>query len=196
MNADTRKEARSDCPKSNSSSCEKRLDPILLLLPLGSAVAQQRAHLLRSWGGAEAIPEKYIVKFKDDLSANSFEKRLVSGADHVFEGGFNGFSASLKDAELEALLDDPNVSSCLSFYATVALVPLGTRRTLSQIEYVEQDAVLTTTSAAYTQQLKAPLGTRPHLISHPRRNNLLLRRLQRRRDLSLHRRHRHRRLTS
>lgn len=86
-----------------------RFSVILSALPLGFA-ASQRALLVRPRGDAEVIAGKYIVKLKPDMSTASFDKSLLANADHVYRGAFNGYSATLTDDALSALLDHPGVS--------------------------------------------------------------------------------------
>lgn len=91
------------------ASVKMRSSIVLFALPLGFAAPQKRALLLRPRNDAEAIPNKYIVKLRDDVTTASFDKTLLSRADQVFNGAFNGFAATLKTDALEALLDDPSV---------------------------------------------------------------------------------------
>lgn len=88
-----------------------RFTSTLLLLPLCLAAAHQPAPLLQARGDAEAIPDKYIVKLKNDVTAASLDESLLSTADHVFKGAFNGFAATLKHDDLKALLNNPNVGA-------------------------------------------------------------------------------------
>lgn len=86
-----------------------RFSVILWALPLGLAAHPKRAVLLQPRDDAQLIADKYIVKLKDGASTASFDKSFLPSADHIFKGIFNGFSATLKEDALEALLTDPNV---------------------------------------------------------------------------------------
>lgn len=133
-----------------------RLNVLLALLPvvLGApAKRSEPAPLLTPRGDADSlIAGKYIVKFRD-VSALSVVDDALSVLDeapeHVFKSLFRGFAATLDDATLQALRDHPDVSS----------VPLcsyqdGEVLTVSQVEYIEQDAIATIST--YVTQPSAP----------------------------------------
>ncbi|KAK3935498.1 cuticle-degrading protease [Diplogelasinospora grovesii] len=104
---------------------------LVSLLPLALA-----APLLQPRAG-QLIPGSYIVKFRESSSEAAIQDAL-SMADsisvgHVYNAGkFKGFAAKLSARQLEAV------------------------RSLPQVEYVEQDAVVTID--AYTSQSGAPWG--------------------------------------
>ncbi|KAK4225960.1 putative peptidase [Podospora fimiseda] len=88
----------------------------LLPLALAAPVLQPR--------GAQAIPGSYIVKLKDGASDSTLENTLKSlkavNPEHTYKAGrFKGFAAKLNAANLDAIRKNPNV------------------------EYIEQDAVVT-----------------------------------------------------
>jgi len=78
----------------------------LLPLALAAPVIQPR--------GAQLIPNKYIIKFKDGTT-NSALKSTIDGlesvdAEHVFQASkFKGFSAKLDSKSLRALKSLPEV---------------------------------------------------------------------------------------
>lgn len=58
------------------------------------------------------VPDSYIVKFKDGISATSFDNTLGSFIDkshYVFENGFKGFAANLDAAAIRNLRRHPDV---------------------------------------------------------------------------------------
>ncbi|KAK4165538.1 cuticle-degrading protease [Cladorrhinum sp. PSN259] len=88
----------------------------LLPLALAAPVLQPR--------GAQLIPGSYIVKLKDGTTDSTLQNTLKGlkavSPDHTYKGGrFKGFAAKLSAANLDAVRKNPNV------------------------EYIEQDAVVT-----------------------------------------------------
>jgi hypothetical protein len=82
---------------------------------------------------AKLIDSSYIVRMKSSARSNAVAQAISSiaaDADYTYKRGFTGFAATLTDAELEALQNDPNV------------------------EYIEQNAEVT---IAATQE-NAPWG--------------------------------------
>ena len=70
----------------------------------------------RSTGKAgERVPGKYIVLFKDDAvenpqqAANEKAQQYGLGLDHVYEHAVKGFSATIPEARLAAVREDPQV---------------------------------------------------------------------------------------
>ncbi|PFH59488.1 hypothetical protein XA68_12275 [Ophiocordyceps unilateralis] len=123
---------------------------ILAILPVvAAAPATKRAEpapLLRPRGTTHLIANRYIVKFKDEMSFAGADETIVSltqKADHVYNHAFRGFAGRLSPNDLEEL------------------------RNRSDVEYVEQDAVVSI--AAFTQQPGAPWGL--GRISHRRRGS-------------------------
>ncbi|KFA71601.1 hypothetical protein S40288_03662 [Stachybotrys chartarum IBT 40288] len=114
-----------------------RASTLLALAPLAAAVPfnmkrDSPAPVLIPRSG-RAIAGKYIVRMKDgtfSTAVSSAIQTIKADADHTFHRGFNGFSASLEDDELENLRHDPNV------------------------EYIEQDGIITISAT----QEDAPWG--------------------------------------
>jgi subtilisin family serine protease len=107
-----------------------KLSVILALLP-----AVLASPILVPRGDSKLIPDKYIVKLKDGLSAASMDKTigdLARKADQVYSHAFRGFAGALDAEELRLLRDHPDV------------------------EYIEQDAIITL--ASYTEERDAPWG--------------------------------------
>lgn len=126
-----------------------RLNVLLALLPMALAAPQtKRAEpapvLTPRTEASNLVADKYIVKFKDDTAFASVDdaiSSMLSGTpDHVFHAAFQGFSATLDKATLKALRDHPDV------------------------DYIEQDAIVTV--EAYVSQPGAPWGL--GRISHRR----------------------------
>uniref|UniRef100_UPI00387FB270 Proteinase K n=2 Tax=Parengyodontium album TaxID=37998 RepID=UPI00387FB270 len=113
-----------------------RLSVLLSLLPLalGAPAVEQRseaAPLIEARG--EMVANKYIVKFKEGsaLSALDAAMEKISGKpDHVYKNVFSGFAATLDENMVRVLRAHPDV------------------------EYIEQDAVVTINAA----QTNAPWG--------------------------------------
>ncbi|KAI5459214.1 cephalosporin C acetylhydrolase [Mariannaea sp. PMI_226] len=101
---------------------------LLALLPLALAAPAKRASpapLIKPHD-AELIEGKFIVKLTDGLkiaASSNTVSRAAKKAAHTYSGAFHGFAASLTDAEVKALLNDPDV------------------------EYIEQDAVFKANTA-------------------------------------------------
>ena len=97
--------------------------PLVLAAP-SSEPLNKRAPLLEARGG-NAIPGQYIVKFKDGTADNTVLNAAAVGkiqgkATHVFKGAsFKGFSGPLDAKHIEEL------------------------RKLPEVEYIEQDSVVT-----------------------------------------------------
>lgn len=99
-------------------SVNMRASTLLALAPLAAAVPfnmkrDSPAPVLIPRSG-RAIAGKYIVRMRDgtfSTAVSSAIQAIKADADHTFHRGFNGFSASLEDDELENLRHDPNVSS-------------------------------------------------------------------------------------
>ncbi|KFA67648.1 hypothetical protein S40285_04954 [Stachybotrys chlorohalonatus IBT 40285] len=114
-----------------------RASTLLALAPLAAAVPfnmkrDSPAPVLIPRSG-RAIAGKYIVRMRDgtfSTAVSSAIQAIKADADHTFHRGFNGFSASLEDDELENLRHDPNV------------------------EYIEQDGIITISAT----QEDAPWG--------------------------------------
>ncbi|PHH74065.1 hypothetical protein CDD80_3328 [Ophiocordyceps camponoti-rufipedis] len=120
---------------------------LLTLLPLAATAPSKRsepAPLLIPRGASQnLIANKYIVKFKDEMSMTTADASLIAfseNADHVYNHAFRGFAGHLSDEDLKNLRNRP------------------------EVDYVEQDAVVNI--AAYTQQPGAPWGLAR--ISHRR----------------------------
>ncbi|KAK7747782.1 hypothetical protein SLS62_008818 [Diatrype stigma] len=112
---------------------------LLSLLPLALAVPAKRAQpapLLKPRAPADQlIADKYIVKFKKGTVSASVEDAvsiLAEGADHKYNTVFKGFAGTLDASALDLLRAHPDV------------------------EYIEQDAIVTIN--AYTTQSGAPWG--------------------------------------
>ncbi|KAF4992655.1 hypothetical protein FGRMN_7056 [Fusarium graminum] len=110
---------------------------LLALLPFALAAPSRRAEpapVLRP-RGVKLVDGKYIVKMKSGMrtaSVSAAVSSIEAEADYTYSKSFNGFAASLKDAEIEKLKNDPNV------------------------EYIEQDAYISI--KATEQQENAPWG--------------------------------------
>ncbi|KAL2152769.1 hypothetical protein VTH82DRAFT_5954 [Thermothelomyces myriococcoides] len=107
--------------------------PVALAAPAGE-VLDKRAPLLAARSG-QHIPGKYIIKLRENAADDILEKaigKLRSKADHVYRGKFKGFAAHVDEDILDAL------------------------RLLPEVEYVEEDAIVTIN--AYTSQSNAPWG--------------------------------------
>ncbi|KFH40949.1 Cuticle-degrading protease-like protein [Hapsidospora chrysogenum ATCC 11550] len=103
-----------------------RAATLLALVPLAlaapSAVKRDAPAPVLAPRDAKLVPGKYIVKFKKDsvsTAVSSAIQSIAASADYTYAKHFNGFAASLTDAEIKKLRDDPNV------------------------EYIEQDAIVT-----------------------------------------------------
>jgi subtilisin family serine protease len=102
----------------------------LLPLALAAPVIQPR--------GVQLIPGDYIIKLKDGASESTLQDAIrhvkTGNAKHVYRAGrFKGFAAKLSPQVLDAV------------------------RKLSEVEYIEQDAVITT-QASITQTDDVPWG--------------------------------------
>lgn len=105
-----------------------KVSAILSLLPLAMAAP---ASLGKREGGPAPVLQardgtpiagKYIVKMKDQadgMSISSAVEMFSGEADHVWNEGFKGFSASLAEAEVENLRQHPNVSLPLRAWASL-----------------------------------------------------------------------------
>ncbi|KAH7320680.1 proteinase T-like protein [Stachybotrys elegans] len=105
---------------------------LLTILPL-VALASARAPLYNLTDVDSLIPDKYIVRFKDTAALSSLDStlgNLLGAADYVYAGEFRGFTATLDQATVELLRDHQDV------------------------EYIEQDAIVTAT--AFVTQPSAP----------------------------------------
>ncbi|PHH85859.1 hypothetical protein CDD83_11077 [Cordyceps sp. RAO-2017] len=116
-----------------------KLSILLAILPaVLAAPATKRAEpapLLTPKGAKQVIADKYIVKFKNELSASAVDetvKALSSKADHVYSHAFRGFAGHLSAEEVKTLRDRP------------------------EVEFVEKDAVVTIN--AFAKQPGAPWG--------------------------------------
>lgn len=90
--------------------------------------------------GAKVIEGKYIVKMKDNVSAEariSAISSISAKADHTYTS-FNGFSASLTSEELQKLKNDPSVSQTTSFQTTPTSSNISPK-----VDFIEQDAIVT-----------------------------------------------------
>ncbi|POR32110.1 Cuticle-degrading protease [Tolypocladium paradoxum] len=118
-----------------------KFSAILSILPAVLAMPSARRSepaplLIPPVGADQLIANKYIIKFKDDMSASSVDEvisALSSKAEHVYDLVFPGFASLLSAEELQTLRNHPNV------------------------EYIEQDAIATTNdvSGDYIQQSNA-----------------------------------------
>ncbi|KAK4168299.1 peptidase S8/S53 domain-containing protein [Cladorrhinum sp. PSN259] len=92
--------------------------PLILAAPSGEPL-NKRAPLLQARGG-KAIPGQYIVKFKDGAADTVLTAAVGKlKTNHVYKGAFKGFAGSLDAASLDEI------------------------RKLPDVEYVEEDAVVT-----------------------------------------------------
>lgn len=114
---------------------------VLALLPSALAVPRARraepAPLLgTSVDDSPLVANKYIVKFKNEVSAATVDDAatsiLSSSPDHVYTSVFSGFAAILDDDTLTALRDHPDV------------------------EYIERDAIVD--AYDFVTQPDAPWG--------------------------------------
>ncbi|KND94727.1 Cuticle-degrading protease [Tolypocladium ophioglossoides CBS 100239] len=114
--------------------------PAVLAVPTPAARRAEPAPLLTPRGRADQlIANKYIVKFKDGMSASSVDDAvhaLSNKADHVYDLAFRGFAGHLSAEELKTLRNRPDV------------------------EYIEQDAIATQSDGLqdYIQQANATWG--------------------------------------
>ncbi|KJZ76395.1 Cuticle-degrading protease [Hirsutella minnesotensis 3608] len=106
-----------------------KLSIFLSILPaiLASPVARRAepAPVLVPRDISRLIPGKYIVKFKDGMSIAAVDETvqaLSSKADHVYNHAFRGFAGALSDKDIQTLRSHPDV------------------------DYLEQDAIITLTS--------------------------------------------------
>lgn len=84
---------------------------------------------------AQILPDQYIVKFSGDAGVASLDDAISALSitpDHVYSSLYNGFSATLDAEKLEAIRSHP------------------------QVEYVEQDMLMST--AEFVTQPDAPWG--------------------------------------
>lgn len=96
------------------------------LLPLALAVPAARrgelAPLIKARDAEALIADKYIVKFREGAEVAALDdavSALSAGAEHVYNAAFKGFAGTLDAAQLESLRAHPDV------------------------EFIEQDAVVT-----------------------------------------------------
>ncbi|PHH90133.1 hypothetical protein CDD83_4415 [Cordyceps sp. RAO-2017] len=115
-----------------------KLSVLIALLPfvLASPTAKRSepAPLLTP-PGSKLIPDKYIVKFKDGFTTAAVDQTIsaLSGkADQVYTHAFRGFAGHLSAEDLKTLREHP------------------------QVDYIEQDAIVTL--AAFTEQPGSPWG--------------------------------------
>lgn len=83
---------------------------LLSVAVTGSRV--ERENLAPLYKPQNIVPDSYIVKFKDGISATSFDNTLASFVDksyHVFENGFKGFAAKLDASAIRNLRRHPDV---------------------------------------------------------------------------------------
>lgn len=83
--------------------------PSVFSAPAGRS---EPARLLSRGEGADVVPNKYIVKFKDSgasASVDSVLSAISASADHVFEHVFKGFAGELTPEALESLRNHPDV---------------------------------------------------------------------------------------
>ncbi|KAK3987159.1 peptidase S8/S53 domain-containing protein [Cladorrhinum sp. PSN332] len=118
-----------------SSAALLSLLPLVLAAPSGEPL-DKRAPLLQARAG-QVIPGQYIVKFKDGAA----ETILTAAAGkikptHVYKGAFKGFSGSLDSTSLEEI------------------------RKLPEVEYVEEDAVVTIADG----EIASKTGSAPRAI--------------------------------
>lgn len=93
-----------------------RFANFLAVLPLAAGAPslsrrEEPAPLLEARGG-QAIPGKFIVKFREGspLSAIQNALSLLNGnADHVFKNVFSGFAASMNTVVVDMLRNHPDV---------------------------------------------------------------------------------------
>lgn len=86
---------------------------IVLLLSAVASTTAERNTLAPLFKPQNIIPDSYIVKFKDSVSANSFDNTVASFLDksqHVYgAGAFKGFAATLNSAAVRELRRHPDV---------------------------------------------------------------------------------------
>lgn len=116
-----------------------RLNVLLALLPMVLAAPAQRsepARLIKTAETSRLIANKYIVKFNDASALGALDSAmsiLSEAPEQVYENAFRGFAATLDAETLERLRNHPDV------------------------DYIEQDAIITV-ERAYTSQPGAPWG--------------------------------------
>ncbi|RCI10730.1 hypothetical protein L249_5172 [Ophiocordyceps polyrhachis-furcata BCC 54312] len=106
----------------NPSSVDDELAP-----RAGSA---KPAPLHKAVKGDDVLPGKYIVKLKRDTNSSHLEailSRFSGETDHVYGGRFHGFSRSLSEQELDAMLNHEHVG-------------------VHRVEYVAEDSMAVTSS--------------------------------------------------
>lgn len=99
-----------------------KLSAVLALLPLAmaapSAPIDKRAPILEARAGTQAVPGKYIVKFRETASDDDLDKAVKklgnSKADHVYKHAFRGFAGRIDDKTLDDIRSLPEVSLPLS----------------------------------------------------------------------------------
>ncbi|KAK4224841.1 peptidase S8/S53 domain-containing protein [Podospora fimiseda] len=109
--------------------------PLVLSAPSGHLL-DKRAPLLHARSG-KVIPGQYIVKFKDETSQTVLSAAVGKvKTTHVYKGAFKGFAGSLDSKSLEEV------------------------RNLPEVEYVEEDAVVTITDG----EVASKTGSSPRAI--------------------------------
>lgn len=90
---------------------------LLAILPVALAVPSVKrdepAPLLVGRDASTVIANKYIVKLKESSGASALSSSigiLSESPDHVYSDSFRGFSATLDDATLKAMRDQPDVN--------------------------------------------------------------------------------------
>ncbi|KAK2591818.1 hypothetical protein QQS21_010486 [Conoideocrella luteorostrata] len=88
------------------------------------------APLLERAGDPDAIPNQYIVAFRDNVSPavrNKIIKSLPKGAEDVYEEVVNGFSATLDSKTVASLRSNPNVEYIENDSVATADAPIPKR---------------------------------------------------------------------
>lgn len=82
-----------------------------LLVAAAATKRSEPAPLLKPHG--EVIPDRYIVKLKEDISISAFSRALSTATesfDHVYSRAFKGFAGKLDHVSLQLLRDNSDVS--------------------------------------------------------------------------------------
>lgn len=134
-----------------------RPSAVLAVLPLAAAAGPPQARrgqpaplLVPQGAGAQAVADKYIVKFHEGRAVAAVDgllRNISREVEHVYQGIFSGFAATLDGEALAAVRDNPDVRG--------APEPrrLGAGADAAQVEFVEQDAVK---ASGVTTQRGAP----------------------------------------